>query len=205
MDNFFGIENLTCLKLNKYWFGIDTEGIEKAIGKLYKGTYLAMNINYPFKNGEYDFSAPEYHPVNWQTWQTLPVRSFDYSISSPTQTIRIPTVVVSKNFTKIPIYHARLTKKAILERDNYVCQYSGRKLSKEEANVDHLTPVSRNGKNSWENLVTCDKKINSLKSNKTLEEFGMPLIKKPTKPNPQPFILTIEKKHRDWEWFLYQK
>jgi 5-methylcytosine-specific restriction endonuclease McrA len=76
-------------------------------------------------------------------------------------------------------------------------------LPKDEANIDHLIPVSRNGKNTWENMVACDIKINSLKSNKTLEEFEMALIKKPKKPNSHPFIINIEKKNRDWQWFLY--
>ena len=39
--------------------------------------------------------------------------------------------------------------------------------------------------------------------NKTLEEFEMALIKKPKKPNSHPFIINIEKKNRDWQWFLY--
>jgi len=203
LKNMFAVENLTCLKLNKNWLGIGTEGLESAISKVFKGTYLAMDVNYPLANGEYDFENPDYRPVSWEVWETLPVRSFDYSISSPYQTFRIPTVVISKNFSKIPIFHAKLSKKAIFERDDWTCQYTGRKLSKEDANIDHLIPVSRNGKNTWENMVTCDIKINSLKSNKTVEEFGMPLIKKPKKPNAQPFVIKIENKHRDWKWFVY--
>lgn len=199
----FAIENLTCLKLNKNWMGIGTEGIETAISKVFKGTYFAMDVNYPLVNGQYDFESPDYKPVSWEVWETLSVRPFDYSISSPYQTFRIPTVVISKNFSKVPIYHTKLTKRAILERDNWTCQYTGRRLSKDEANIDHLIPVSRNGKNTWENMVACDIKINSLKSNKTLEEFGMSLMKRPKKPNSHPFIINIERKNRDWQWFLY--
>jgi len=112
-------------------------------------------------------------------------------------------MVIIKHFSKVPIYHAKLTKRAILERDNWTCQYTGRRLSKEEANIDHLIPVSKNGKDTWENMVACDKRINSLKSDKTLEEFGMPLIKRPKKPNCRPFIINRKSEHRDWQWFLY--
>ena len=94
----FAIENLTCLKLNKNWMGIGTEGIETAISKVFKGTYFAMDVNYPLVNGQYDFESPDYKPVSWEVWETLSVRPFDYSISSPYQTFRIPTVVISKNF-----------------------------------------------------------------------------------------------------------
>lgn len=200
--NMFSTDALICLKLNRNWQGIGTEGIEKAISGVFKGAYLAMDINYPLINGKYNFDNPDYRPVSWEEWLELPIRPFDYSINSPNYRIRIPTVILSKSYANIPLYHARLTKRAILERDNFICQYTGRKLGKDEANVDHLIPISKNGKNSWENLVTCDKKINSLKGNKTPEEFELKVIKKPKKPNPYPIITKIENKHRDWKWFL---
>ena len=54
-------------------------------------------------------------------------------------------------------------------------------------------------KTSVESIVAFAKKL----TNKTLEEFGMSLIKKPKKPNSYPFIIKVENNHRDWKWFLY--
>ena len=196
--------DLHCLKLNKNWQGIDTEEIKKAINGVFSGAYLAMDIVYPELNGVYNFSeCPEYKPVAWSEWAKLPIRSFDYSISSPNLTIRIPTVILSRTYSKIPMYQAKLTKKSILERDDYICQYSGKKLSKDEATVDHIIPVSKNGKNTWENQVAAAKEINNLKGVRTLEELGLTLLRKPKKPNPYPFISKINDKHRDWNHFLF--
>lgn len=39
------------------------------------------------------------------------------------------------------------------------------------ASVDHLTPVSRGGTDEEENLVTACRRCNSLKKDRTLEEF----------------------------------
>ena len=74
------------------------------------------------------------------------------------------------------------TKKNIWERDKYTCVYTGKKLSKEELSVDHVYPKSKGGQDTWENLVTCDKQLNSDKSNKLLSETKLKLRYKPYKP-----------------------
>ena len=114
----------------------------------------------------------------------------------------MPTVIITKHYGKMPIVEPKLTKKAILERDNYTCQFTGKKLEKSELTVDHLQPVSRNGKNDWSNLVACDKTLNRKKGNKTLKEFGMKLIREPSKPLPKVAASRIKPLHKDWEMFL---
>lgn len=80
----------------------------------------------------------------------------------------------------------RLTRSNILFRDNFICQYTGRKLSKSEANIDHVVPKCKGGKNVWTNVVTCCNKINSLKGNLSVTEFerrhGYKLLSNPKTP-----------------------
>ena len=49
--------------------------------------------------------------------------------------------------------------------------------------IDHIIPRGRGGQDLWENLVAACKTCNQMKGNKTPEEAGMPLIKKPKRPN----------------------
>lgn len=42
----------------------------------------------------------------------------------------------------------------ILERDNFTCQYCGRKAPEVTLEVDHITPTSKGGKNIATNLIT---------------------------------------------------
>ena len=77
----------------------------------------------------------------------------------------------------------KLTKRNIYIRDKYRCQYTGKQLKFNEANIDHVVPKAKGGKNTWDNLVVCSKDINSIKGDKTNEEAGLKLIKKPTKPS----------------------
>lgn len=58
----------------------------------------------------------------------------------------------------------------IFERDNWLCQYCGEKVTKENATLDHYIPQSKGGKNTKENLRTCCFVCNGIKSGKSFEE-----------------------------------
>lgn len=73
------------------------------------------------------------------------------------------------------------SRKTILLRDNYVCQYCGCKVGK-NASIDHIVPKSRGGKNNYTNCVACCKACNNKKANKTPEESRMKLLSKPKNP-----------------------
>ena len=72
------------------------------------------------------------------------------------------------------------TRKNIHIRDNYTCQYCG---STSSLTLDHVMPVSRGGKSSWENVVTACYPCNSRKGSRTPDEAGMKLAMPPKKPS----------------------
>jgi 5-methylcytosine-specific restriction endonuclease McrA len=207
-----GIENkLITLRLNKAWQVIGTSTIKDAIIAMNstsdgeKNAALALDIEYSQKeNGDWDFQNPIYiNPVTWSEWLTLKVRDFDFAIHTSKLTIRCPTVIIAVNYNKVPIKKFRATNQAILERDNYTCQYSGRKLSRSKLNIDHVIPKDKGGVDSWTNMVACDKDINFLKGNKLNEELGLKLIREPKEPLPTPISTLIrEAKHPTWLPFL---
>lgn len=66
----------------------------------------------------------------------------------------------------------------IFERDKWICQYCGDKVSPQNATLDHFIPQSRDGKNSWDNLKSCCLDCNSVKSGKTYEEAAPLLLRR---------------------------
>ena len=68
---------------------------------------------------------------------------------------------------------------AILFRDDYICQYCGKNIIKSNlvAEIDHIIPRSRGGKDNFKNLVTACRDCNQAKANKTAKEFGYPNLK----------------------------
>jgi len=210
-----GIENkLLCLCLDSIYRKIGYKTTKDAIIALSstdgsgKFKWLAFDIGYEKKaNGEWDFSDYSYaNPVTWDEWINLPIRPYDLTISSARKEIRVPTVIATKRFCKVIIREPKLTKRNVRIRDKNICQYTNKQLKEREGNVDHVIPLARGGKNTWENMVWCDKSINDKKRDRLPEEVGLKLIKKPTKPQATIISSFIIDKihHYTWKHFLFK-
>ncbi len=99
---------------------------------------------------------------------------------------RSPSVVRLRSHVKRPHPQLRLSRRSILARDGYRCQYCGH--SGHDLTVDHVVPKRLGGATSWENLVCCCKKCNTRKGDKTLSQVGFVLEKHPHRPKYVPFI-----------------
>ena len=204
------LKSFNVLVLNSVWMPIGITSYQKALICLCsenngQPAAKALDISYKqLENGSYDFNeVTSIQPVDFEKWMELPIRSYDRIVRTAHRQIRLPNVILTLQFSKMPMRQPRATQKAILERDNFTCQYSGVKLPKSKLNIDHILPKSRKGKEDWLNLVACSKEINSKKGNKTNEEAGLSLIRKPTKPLPIPASHLIrEIKHREWNLFI---
>lgn len=198
------------LYLNASWVPVSYISVTDAIIAMHsqENPALAINIEYLQKdNGSYDLEQVlGFTPLSWQNWAKLSVRNIDSFINTPSLRIRIPTVIMTPSYNKVPVKRTNPTKNRILDRDNYRCQYTGQKLTKSTRSIDHVIPRSKGGKDSWQNMVACHKNINSKKGNKFNKEVGLRLLRKPKEPPP---ILAnnsiIEARHRDWKWFIKLK
>ena len=74
------------------------------------------------------------------------------------------------------------TRKNVWLRDKGRCQYCGKPVSLKNMTFDHVIPRAQGGTTTWRNIVTADFKCNSKKDNKTPEQAGMKLLKKPIAP-----------------------
>lgn len=184
----------TVLVLNRNWQAIDVKTPADAFSMMATGAATALDI----------LGNDDMTPIRWEDWLELPVREGDNSIGTVSRRVRVPTVLVLARFDKVPKRRPKFCAKAIWERDGGVCQYTGRKLRPSEGNIDHIVPVSRGGKTSWDNCVLADKKINSRKGNKLPHEAGLALLRQPKAPREVPASELIRNQHqvRDWEVFL---
>lgn len=143
------------------------------------------------------------NPVPWDEWVALPIRDGDFYVQTHKGQIRVPTVVITKLFNKMPMRKPTVSSKSIYERDGGMDQYTGKPVSRSRASLDHVMPRSRGGRDVFTNLVLCDKDINSQKADKTPEEAGLTLIRKPVEPKAVPASVTIQHPHHsDWKPFL---
>ncbi len=96
-------------------------------------------------------------------------------------TYPIPTIIRIQKFISIHRWEAVLNKENIFKRDNHTCQYCGAKGV--PLTIDHVIPKALSGKDTWTNLVTACYSCNNRKGNRTLEEAGITLNRKPKKPH----------------------
>lgn len=82
-----------------------------------------------------------------------------------------------------------LTNRALFRRDGHICLYCGQHFQAASLTRDHVLPMSRGGRDSWENVVTACFRCNNLKGNKTPEEWGgRKLIAVPYVPNKAEYL-----------------
>jgi len=60
---------------------------------------------------------------------------------------------------------------AMVERQQFRCAISGRELTPETASLDHITPLSREGKHELGNVWAVDHQINTAKGTLSVDEF----------------------------------
>lgn len=195
------------LKLNRLWKPVNVELVSKTICDLMTDVVMAMDIVYATNpDGTPNFDVHEYvNPVGWDTWMTLPVREWDLVIHSSRMVIRVPTVVITKHYSKIheKKFKGKPTKEGLALRDNLIDPYTGKELTYEEATIDHVTPRSRGGTDTYDNTVLTTKEINNNKGNKLNSEAGLTMLFQPTHPKAIKVSHTIRKaRHHDWKQFL---
>ncbi len=85
-------------------------------------------------------------------------------------------------------YTPPLSNATLFRRDAHLCLYCGRRFRRKNLSRDHVTPLSRGGTDTWNNVVTACKRCNHRKSGRTPEEAGMQLLAVPFTPSHAEYI-----------------
>ena len=158
------------LVLNRSWVAVNVASVRRAFSLLYQDMARAVH---PDDYSLYDFDD----------WCAL--SQFEQegrTIATPTREIRVPEVILLNAFNGFFHREVRFSRRNIFERDKSTCQYCRKRLAKSELTIDHVTPRSKGGRDTWENLVLACVRCNVRKGNRTPEEAQMPLMRKPKKP-----------------------
>ena len=124
-----------------------------------------------------------------------------------------PHVVRFDSYDKMPKMRVKFNRHNVLVRDDGKCQYCGvrvvRNVSEDHPKKlqaytwDHVIPTSKEGRNCWTNVVTACMKCNNLKADRTLEECGFKLTKRPVEPEYNiALIRHVPNRPACWSHFL---
>ncbi len=107
-------------------------------------------------------------------------------VHSVTRSFPVPSVVRLSWFVNVPFKRILLTRKNIIKRDGHTCQYCGDKRG--PMTVDHIIPKRLGGSDTWENMVCACERCNNRKGDRSPDQAGMKLAKRPRRPNHITFI-----------------
>jgi len=125
------------------------------------------------------------------------IRSESLSLPRPL-VIRLVYYVRVPRRLSIPV-----TRRTVLMRDNYTCQYCGAQPGKSNLTIDHVVPKVRGGTMVWENVVCACKTCNTRKGARTPWEAGMHLRTKPERPRYVAMVmLSNSPAHQAWNKYL---
>jgi 5-methylcytosine-specific restriction endonuclease McrA len=183
--------NVPVLLLNRNFAPVSVTSVRRAMVLLFAGVALALDE----RGDSHDFSR----------WRNLPVRESDDKLPVCGGALRIPRVLHLLRYDRAPRFGVRLTRRNLLLRDGYRCQYCGDEPGIRELNVDHVLPRARGGRDAWDNLVISCRDCNLRKGKRTPEEAGMRRARSPVKPGwstAAHIALTTRMPFSEWQPFL---
>ncbi|MBM3838034.1 MAG: HNH endonuclease [Verrucomicrobia bacterium] len=187
--------NQQVLVLNRLWQAVNVCSARRALTLLFEGRAQAVL-------GAHDGS---FQTFNFNQWQDFSERQpHPESIHTISFRIRVPRVILLVLFDRLPKKEVKFTRFNVFERDENTCQYCGGVFDRKDLNLDHVIPKHRGGPTSWENIVCSCVPCNTKKANRTPQEAGMHLIRKPKRPKWRPFIqVNLGLNYHDsWKHFL---
>jgi 5-methylcytosine-specific restriction endonuclease McrA len=161
-----------------------------------------------------DYRPLSYYPLSLWSWQDAIkavflervniVSEYDRIVRSPSFEFKLPSVVSLKTYVK-PSRTPAFTRFNVFLRDRFTCQYCG---AHDDLTFDHVTPRSKGGHTTWDNVVAACSPCNLAKGGYLPHELKMFPAHKPHCPTvsqlhtngrhfPPNYL------HQSWQDYLY--
>ena len=183
------------LVLNRFWQPVHTCSVRRSLHLLCSEHAQVVQVD-----GEERFKTHDLR--SWIGYSNAIID--DEMIHSARISIRIPKIVVLSKYERVPRLEVRFSRRNVLLRDQFTCQYCAKTLPESQLNLDHVTPRAKGGRTTWENIVTSCFRCNTRKANKLPHEVGMHPCSKPHAPRWRPLFGMQENGLADasWDHFL---
>ena len=103
----------------------------------------------------------------------------NWIVHSATWETQVPSVIMLREYMKAKS-SVRFSRSNVYLRDSGHCMYCGDHVERKDSTLDHVHPVSKGGKTTWENTVTACAPCNAGKADKS---HGWKPKVKPYKPD----------------------
>jgi 5-methylcytosine-specific restriction endonuclease McrA len=126
----------------------------------------------------------------------------EWSVRSPSMSIRVPSVLILKKQAKIN-RRVRFANRLVFLRDGHTCQYCGGIFSPEVLTIDHVLPRAFGGGTRWENVTTACSFCNARRGH----DVSIRPMREPYRPTHDELVrqrrrYPIEVPHVSWLYYL---
>ena len=192
---------VSVLVLNRNYVAVHVLPVQRAFSLLWKGSAEVVNVEQD-QYLSYDFDG-------WREISELKAEleerdDTDDWIRSVQFEIQVPRIIRLLSYDRVPRNTVKFNRRNIFLRDEHRCQYCFKQFPRQRLSLDHVTPRSRGGEDSWENVVCACLICNVRKGGRTPQEAGMKLKIRPAKPKRSPFISRqmTQQKYESWGKFI---
>jgi 5-methylcytosine-specific restriction endonuclease McrA len=177
------------LVLNRNWQPIHVTSVVRALVMLWNDTARVVEPD-------------EYRLYTWDDWTQFEAPEGELSIRTARLRLRVPEVVCLAHYDRLPSSAVTFSRRNVAKRDHHTCQYCGAQPGGEEITIDHVIPRSQGGTSSWTNCVAACLRCNARKADRTPEQAGMRLRKRPVRPDWKPFYSAHGVPIASWSKFI---
>jgi|TARA_R110002020_G_scaffold454131_1_gene669406 5-methylcytosine-specific restriction endonuclease McrA len=127
----------------------------------------------------------------------------DKWVHSARKAFQIPSVIVLFQYIDEKFFTLPCTRRNVLLRDEFVCQYCTKRFKESDLTIDHVIPRSKGGKNEWNNVAAACKPCNQQKGDHLPDRAPVRLMRVPRKPSYRTLIKKrIGKANLKWQEYL---
>ena len=177
------------LVLNRNWQAVNVATAQRSLVMLWNESARVVD-------------PADYRLYTWADWTQLEPRDGEPFIRAIRLRLRVPEVVVLTGYDRLPSAAVAFSRRNVFKRDHYACQYCGVQPGGEELTIDHVVPRSQGGTSTWENCVLSCVACNKRKADRTPDQAGMKLRKRPVRPRWKPLYASHRLRIASWSKFV---
>jgi 5-methylcytosine-specific restriction endonuclease McrA len=177
------------LVLNRQWQPVHVASVARAVVLLCNDAARVVDTD-------------DYRLLSWDDWVQLEPDEDAPCIRSARLRLKVPEVICLAHFDRLPSTSVTFSRRNVAKRDHYVCQYCGAQPGADSITIDHILPRSQGGATSWTNCAAACLECNTRKGDRTPEQAGMRLRRRPVRPEWKPFYAAGAAPIESWSRFL---
>jgi 5-methylcytosine-specific restriction endonuclease McrA len=177
------------LVLNRQWQPVHVASVARAVTLLCNEAARVVDPD-------------DFRLMSWDDWIELAPDEGEPCIRSARLRLKVPEVICLAQFDRLPNNAVTFSRRNVAKRDHFVCQYCGAQPGADSITIDHVVPRSQGGASNWTNCAAACLDCNTRKSDRTPEQAGMRLRRRPVRPEWKPFYAVGMVPVPSWSRFL---